>query len=63
MYNKTSKGFYVLVGAMVLMLIVLVIILVAGGSLVNVVGFGNDVTITALDNAVEIAGSNNNFGF
>ena len=63
MYNKTSKGFYVLVGAMVLMLIVLVIILVAEGSLVNVVGFGNEVTITALDNAVEIAGSNNNLGF
>lgn len=57
MYNKTSKGFYVLVGAMVLLLIVLVIILVAGGSLVNVVGFGNDVTITALDNAVEMTSS------
>lgn len=56
MYNKTSKGFYVLVGAMVLMLIVLVIILVTGGSLVNVVGFGHDVTINALDNALEVSG-------
>ena len=57
MYNKTSKGFYVLVGAMILMVIVLGIILVAGGSLVNVVGFGNDVTINALDNAVEMSNS------